>query len=499
MSMKLIQRLSRQMVLGVAVVIISVWCGLSSASAQISNVKISLHPESSRAVVEANGLDMSTWSFPDSYAGIVGLGSRLERFVAFDENSKEISVRKSAPGQFESSKPATRVQYELNIAPPRRAADCAMVSWLEKERGLLMLADLLPVTGREPSAGHLKIKFELPASWTINTSDTQISKDEFDIADISRAVVAVGARLRLTQAQESGMTLNLVSGGDWAFSETDVVDLARKVLKAHRETFGSSFASSATFILFPFPIPVGATQWSAETRGTTVTLLSGKLPSKVSALAQLSTPLTHEFFHLWVPNAVALQGDYDWFYEGFTIYQASQTAVKLGLLTFPEFLTSIARAYDSSKNNADLSLIEASRRRFTGGLTSVYAKSQVVAFIYDLRLRSSSHNKRTPGELYRTLFARFKVDDKRAKSVDANMAVTTALSEVLGADDFVGSFINRPAVINLASELAPFGLKTESIGTRTQISVSDKLSKQQRDLLRDLGYNAATHATRQVN
>ena len=156
------------------------------------------------------------------------------------------------------------------------------------------------------------------------------------------------------------MTLTLVSGGDWAFSETDVLDLSRKVLKAHHETFGGSPARTATFILFPFPIAVSATQWSAETRGTTVTLLSGKLPSKVAALAQLSTPVTHEFFHLWVPNGLALRGDYDWFYEGFTIYQASQTAVKLGLLTFSEFLSSIARAFDSSKNDADLSLIEAS-------------------------------------------------------------------------------------------------------------------------------------------
>ena len=498
MSMKLIQLLSRQMAQGIVVVIISVLCGVSStASAQISKIKIRLLPESRRAVIEANCLGTSTWSFPDSYAGIVGLGSRIERFVAFDENGNEISVRKSAPGQFDSLKPATRFQYGLNLAPPQRAADCPMVSWLEKERGLLMLADLLPVTtARDASTVHPGIQFELPASWTAHSSETQINQNEFDIGDVRRAVFAVGFRLRLTQTEESGMTLTLVSGGDWAFSETDVLDLSRKVLKAHHETFGGSPARTATFILFPFPIAVSATQWSAETRGTTVTLLSGKLPSKVAALAQLSTPVTHEFFHLWVPNGLALRGDYDWFYEGFTIYQASQTAVKLGLLTFSEFLSSIARAFDSSKNDADLSLIEASRRRFTGGLTSVYAKSQVVAFIYDLRLRSSSRNKKTSSDVYRKLIASFKFDAARAKSVDANTAVNTALSEAFGSDEFVRSFISRPMVINLSSELEPFGLKTESIGTRTQISVSDKLSKQQRDLLRDLGYNAATHAAR---
>ena len=120
----------------------------------------------------------------------------------------------------------------------------------------------------------------------------------------------------------------------------------------------------------------------------------------------------------------------------------------------------------------------------------------MVAFIYDLRLRSSSRNKKTSSDVYRKLIASFKFDAARAKSVDANTAVNTALSEAFGSDEFVRSFISRPMVINLSSELEPFGLKTESIGTRTQISVSDKLSKQQRDLLRDLGYNAATHAAR---
>jgi predicted metalloprotease with PDZ domain len=219
----------------------------------------------------------------------------------------------------------------------------------------------------------------------------------------------------------------------------------------------------------------------------------GELPSKVGALAQLSAPLTHELFHLWIPNALTLEGDYDWFYEGFTVYQASQTGVKLGLLTFPEFLSSIARAYDSSKNQTGLSLVEASQRRFTGGTTSVYSKAQVIAFIYDLRLRNSSRNRRSLSDVYRKLM---KFDSARGKLTDGNQAVTKALSEEIGSDEFERQFIRSPVSISLASELAPFGLKVDLIGLRTQISVSEKLSKQQRDLLRELGYNAATHATR---
>jgi predicted metalloprotease with PDZ domain len=133
----------------------------------------------------------------------------------------------------------------------------------------------------------------------------------------------------------------------------------------------------------------------------------GKLTSKTAALSQLSVPLTHELFHLWVPNALALTGDYDWFYEGFTVYQAARTAVRLGLLTFPEFLNAIGRAYDAYAVAADhdrWSLVEASKRRWTAGAPSVYSKSMVVAFLYDLTLRSQSHGKHSLDDGYRKMF-----------------------------------------------------------------------------------------------
>src|SRR5205807_1591093 len=217
--------------------------------------------------------------------------------------------------------------------------------------------------------------------------------------------------------------------------------LAGKVLKANREVFGAMPAKQGSLILFPFPQAVGPSQWSAETRKSTVTLLMGKFPSKIGALAQLSTPVTHEFFHLWVPNGLALSGDYDWFYEGFTIYQAAQTAVRLGMLTFDEFLNSIARAYDSSKTEAaDLSLIEASARRFTIGRASVYSKSQVVAFLYDLRLRSVSRNKKSLADVYRKLIGEYPAPGDKfrtGKTNDGTEVVTKELSAEIGSEDFV--------------------------------------------------------------
>ena len=492
MSTKPIRRTTRRFLLSAAIT--AVYLISSKASAQTASLELRVLPDSHRVAIELTAAPASSWSFVDSYAGIVGLGRRVERFAAFDEGGAEVPVTQTAPGQFQSAKTAKRVRYEINLGPVSRGANFSMLSWLDQERGVLMLSDLVPVSAGSNSGQELRIHFQLPQPWGVVSGEPKVSEDDFAIKDISRSVFAVGTNLRASQTSLSGITLNFVTNGDWAFSDAEVVQLAEQVLKAHRETFGSFPGKTATFILFPFPLAVSASRWSAETRGTTVTLIMGKLPSRVAALAQLSTPVTHEFFHFWIPNALTLSGNYDWFYEGFTTYEAAQTAIRLGLLTFPEFLNSIARAYDSSKSETDLSLIEASNRRFTGGLNSVYAKSQVVAFICDLRLRSRS--KKSLGDVYLKLLSTSKSDSARANNGDGNRVVTTILSQETGSEEFVRLFIQNPVSINLASELAPFGLRVDGAGLRTQISVAEKLNKQQRDLLRDLGYNAATHATR---
>src|SRR5207249_5397197 len=240
-----------------------------------------------------------------------------------------------------------------------------------------------------------------------------------------------------------------------------------------------------------------AEKWSAETRGTSVTILLARQPLKSAALSQLSVPLTHEFFHLWVPNGLDLSGDYDWFYEGFTLYQSARTGVRLGFLTFQEFLNAIARAYDSYLATADRdrwSLIEASQRRWTTGQSTIYDEGMVVAFLYDLKLREQSRNKRSLENVYAELFHRHRRSlsgDHAALQPqdDANNVVMEALSRELGMKEFVAGFVGRPARINLSEALKNSGLVADSFGARTRISAGGSLTRQQRDLLSDLGYN----------
>jgi len=467
----------------------------AGAGAQQVSLRIRVIPETNRIDIEGNCPATSKWSFPDSYGGVLGLGNRIERFVVLDESGAEVQTRKIAPGQFDSAKAGSHFRYAVNLTPPVSSSDSARVSWLNQQRGLLMLADLLPVIAGKPVGVTTAIvRFEAPESWTVQSSDRESSQSAVEVSDIDRAVFAVGKSLRSSRITEAGMSFRLVADGEWAFADTDVSEMVARILKAHREVFGAMPAKQGTLILFPFPGAAAANQWSAETRGATVTLLMGKLPSKVGALAQISTPLTHELFHLWVPNALVLEGDYDWFYEGFTVYQAARTAVRLDLLTFPEFLNAIGRAYDAANTQTNsVSLIEASSRRWTTGQSAVYSKSMVVAFLFDLRMRSVSHGKKSLDSVYRVILQKHSGN---AAKFDGNEAVTQALAADEASENFVRQFIRNPVTINLGSELAPLGFEVVSPGLRTRIAVSDKLNKKQRDLLRELGYNDAVRSPR---
>ena len=491
-------------------------CTASAVSAQQTKVVIRVLPESNgRIVVEGSCVPDTAWSFRDSYAGVLNLGSRVDGFRLFDAAGAEVTNRKIAPGQFQAASPASKFRYEVSLGPPVRPTDAAKVSWLNSERGLLMLRDLLPVSqsGASPrditkarvGGERLTLRLNLPEGWVAHSDEAQNANGEFEIADADLTVFAVGNQLRISTTTTSGITLSLVAAGDWAFTDSDALELAGKVVKAHREVFGAVPSRRATLILFPFPQGGAPDKWSAETRGSSVALLIGKLPSKVAALAQLSVPLTHELLHFWVPNGLNLDGDYDWFYEGFTIYQAARISVRLGLLTFQEFLNAIGRAYDGYSAGIDhdrWSIVEASKRRWTVGESSVYSKSMVIAFLYDLKLRSLSHNKHSLDDVYRNIFREYRSSEVRgagpqAQGSDGSEAVLKLLGAYSGMQDFGRSFVSNATAINLAGQLAPFGLRVETFGLRTRISVSEALTRQQRDLFHDLGYNDYVRAPRQ--
>jgi predicted metalloprotease with PDZ domain len=149
----------------------------------------------------------------------------------------------------------------------------------------------------------------------------------------------------------------------------------------------------------------------------------------------------------------------------------------------------MARVYDSflaTPERDRFSLIEASQRRWTSSSSLVYDKGMLVAFLCDLMLRNASENRRSLDDVYRELFRRFP---QVARRVDGNEAIISLLNEELASNELTERYIKSRGGIDLDGMLAPYGLRVENTGARKRLSASSALNKQQRELLRSLGYN----------
>jgi hypothetical protein len=459
---------------------------VATARAQTTEARISVVSLSPPRVRVEGSRSAATrvWSFRNAYAGLVGLGGRIENLSLSDGRGADVPVRKLAPGEYTAERDATKFSYEIRLDPPASTGDAAHVSWLTQSRGALMPGDLLPL----PLA-RARLSIGLPDAWKIASAEAASAAGVYDLADAESFVAFAGGDVRERATRVRGMELTVAFAGDWAFADEEAAAVVASIVKEHAKTFDGAPRKNALVVVAPFPRQSVASQWAAEARGGTVLYLSGRAPTKVSALARLGAPLAHELFHLWVPNGLQLAGDYDWFYEGFTNYQALRASQRLGELTFNDYLDALARtsdAYDALKGQDTVSLLEASSRRWTGSNALVYHKGMLVAALYDLSVRHATGGKRSLDDVYRALFRRAL---SGARGRDGNSVALEILEESPGGREFTDSFIRGVQKIDLVAELQPFGLRLDRTGGRSRVTVSNPLRGSQRDLLRQIGYN----------
>lgn len=457
-------------------------------SAQNSNVQITVISLESPARAKIEGQlkqSRNDWSFRQTYAGVSGLAERIESVNFTDDKGNRIAFKKLVSGEYQTESAAAKFSYEIKLEPPADTSDSAYVSWLTDERGLFLTNDLLPLALQDEKT--VSVKFVLPAKWRVFAVEKEKEENVFEVEDISRAVFVAGERLRKKTTRLGEMDFDFVVDGEWMFTDEEVRAEAFKVLNEYKKVWGGFPSRRSMFLLLPFPRPFGAIRWSAETRGSTVILLSGKMPAKLAAMLQLNTPLTHELFHLWLPNALSFDGQYDWFYEGFTLYQALRAGMRLDYFSFQDYMDSVARAYDAYQINGErdkFSLPDASKERWAGANDLIYNKGMLTAFLYDLTLRQKS--KKSLDDIFRELF---KLASEESAIRDGNRAVIEVLSRYEGMKEFVNRYIEKPNTIDLQAALAPFGLYVVKENGKTIVKVNKKLSRSESDLLKKLGYN----------
>lgn len=460
----------------------------SVLAGQDIEVKLAIAPENPAGVfIEGrflNGGGGKNLSFVRSVAGFDKLGERIADVRLADSNSTYIAHKMLVPGEYLADSGFTNWRYTVNVAALSNQNSAAHISWITGDFGILMLGDLLPQTGNDTKPTSAKVMLVLPESWTVSTTEKSLGQFTFEANDVERAIFYIGKGWRTRNVPVGPFSLQLAISGDWKFSDDEAKSMVKEIFAEYRKILGSDPAERVQISITKFPTAANHGTWQAETRGRNVTIISADMAFKTQSLQRLHEQLRHEMFHLWIPNAVNLSGNYDWFYEGFALYQSLKTAVRLNRIRFDDFLDTLSRAHNIDNANIKrLSLIEASGARWSGANTQVYARGMLVAFLCDLTLLKK---KRSISGIFRQLFDQHRYPNGRE---DGNIAILNLLRRDAELEPIIKMYISGAETIDWRAALLASGIENTGDARFTNLKVIGKLSGRQKGLLDELGYN----------
>lgn len=465
---------------------------VGASDAQEIEAIVKIESSSSGAKVEGRFLKNNflqsekNWSFNNSASE--NLGARVSDLKLTNKNGAAIAFKKFIDGEFLAESQADGWSYQIGLKPLSNVSAMARVSWVSGERGILMLGDLLPqlkAAGNQPISA--KIKFDLPAGWKIDGGEKRLGENAFFVANIEKAIFSVGKNWREKEVSIDKTSLEFNFSGEWNFSDEEATQTAADIFREYQNLFGAASTEKTRIFLARFPSDVKFGRWEAETRGTNLTILSSDMPFKTLSLQQLHEQLRHEIFHLWIPNNLALTGNYDWFYEGFTVYQSLKTGLQTGQIRFEDFLATLSEAYNiDNLQTQKLSLIEASKNRWNGGNPQVYSRGMIAAFLCDIALLRQSRGKRGIGDVFREIYSKHHVPNT---SLDGSAAILQILANYEELRPTIEKYIEGTEKISWQTDLEAAGIEATEINSFTKLAVKAKLKNRQKSLLDELGYN----------
>lgn len=424
-------------------------------------------------------------SFLRSLAGVDNLGERISDVSLFDNGGKAVTHKKFIAGEYVADAEFTSWTYRIDLAPPKTRTASAHVSWLTSENGILMLSDVLPIFGNNGKPTSAKIKILLPEGWLQleNRIDGVV-----ETKDAASEVVAVGKNIQFRKTHIGSVSITIGIAGEWLFSGDDITNFAREIYAETKQGLGSDLSDDVFINVFRFPQASPTGQWEAETRGRNVTVVSSDMPFKSQSLQRLHEQLRHEMFHLWLPNGVNLTGQYDWFYEGFALYRSLKLGLTVNRIRFEDFLDTLSRVYDIDRLSAQkVSLLDASKNRWAGANTRVYARGMLVAFLCDIAMLDASKGKRAADSLLRELYLKHRPP---AAATDANTAILTLMRSRNELVPIAERYVSGSEPVDWTALLQKAGIEAATRDQLTRLAVVSKPSGRQKDLLDRLGYNS---------
>ncbi|MGH9929881.1 MAG: hypothetical protein ACREA9_11750 [Pyrinomonadaceae bacterium] len=228
---------------------------LSGVSAQTLNARITVASIAPARI----GIDAqlpsatNTLSFRNTYAGVVGLGERIEAVEGIRGNGERVRVQKLAPGEFQAAEKFARFAYDVNLAEPSRPAAMSHVSSLNSDRGVLMMADLLPQSTKSSSSfASAVINVEVPAGWTVE-SNTRNERSQFSTDEPETIVFMIGPSLHQKRQRLSTTSLSVITSGKWPFSDNDAIKIAAEIIEEYSRVTQFDLKRNAVLMLVPYP------------------------------------------------------------------------------------------------------------------------------------------------------------------------------------------------------------------------------------------------------
>ena len=427
--------------------------------------------------------------FLRSIAGINNLANRISDVRLLDSSGNPVPFRKFADGEYLSDADFTRWSYRIDLTPLKDRNAAAHTSWLSDGTGIVMLADVLPLYDRRERS--VRVAFETPRRFDLHPdpiySVEKRQRDAYEVAEPDNAIFYVGYGWENGHSLTEPFAGSVIVSGKFNFAPVEVSPMGKEIEAAYARLFGARPSGPISIAIAKFPIATQAGEWQAETRGNNVTIISSDMNFKTQSIQRLHEQLRHEVFHLWIPNGVNLTGSYDWFYEGFALYQSLKLAVALNRIRFEDFLDTLSRAHRiDSIQTRRVSLADASKSRFNGPNTQVYARGMLVAFLSDIAMLQTSNGKRSIEDLLKALYSKHR---KPAPAVDGNTAVIELLGSNGVGDSIVKRYVSGAEKIEWDSDLTAAGIEDGDPGPATALRVKAKLNGRQKTVLDKLGYN----------
>jgi hypothetical protein len=414
--------------------------------------------------------------FLDSFGSLTGLSERISNVRLGDE------IAPHGPGRSHSIPRGTRWSYTVDISPMKDRFAAAHLSRSDERGALVVLDDILPQADAEIRSGL--ISFDLPAGWEIFTSEPK-EGTAYRVADLENAVFFAGPAYRNRVIKVEGSQMNLTISGEWLFNDDEAAEMAAAIFASYKKLFEGAPPGRIQIAITPFPHSPGIGHWEAGSRGNSITIVSSDMPFRNQSLQRLHEQLRHELFHLWIPNGTRLTGDYDWFFEGFALYQSLKIGVAANRIRFDDMLDTLSRAYEIGGRGSNMSLSRLSGERWKGSNTQVYARGMLVAFAADLAILHSSKGRRSVEDLVAAVYE----NNRSGPSRPADDALKTAFAQYNELRHIYDRNVADGDRIDLVPLLNSAGLGLDAANKPSKITVADKLSGSQKKILDRLGYN----------